>query len=88
MMEKKFWFMSSAARGIDVDAARDEPSHIHIARPSRLRPDTIGSSLEQPAGELRELDPAARTGHVPGRLIAVAAALHRRANVRGAASSL
>ena len=60
MMEKKFWLMSSAARGIDVDAARDEPSHIHIARPSRvLRRENSGSSLEQPAGELRELDPAA-----------------------------
>jgi len=58
-MANKFWFMSSAARGVDVDAATDEPSHIHIARPSRRRPDTIGSSLAQPAGELRELDPAA-----------------------------
>ena len=36
MIEKNIWFRSSARRGIDVDVARDEPSHIHIARPSRL----------------------------------------------------
>ena len=55
MMEKKFWFMSSAARGIDVDAARDEPSHIHIARPSRvLRRENSGSSFE-PTDDVRDL---------------------------------
>ena len=59
MRENNVRFMRSAAHGIDVDAARDEPSHIHIARPSRLRRHTMGSSLEQPAGELPELDPAA-----------------------------
>ena len=59
MMDNTFKFMSSAARGIDMAAARDEPSHIHIARPSRRRSDTAGASLEQPAGELREIDPAA-----------------------------
>ena len=36
MIEKKSWFMSSTGRGIDPDVASDEPSHIHIARPSRL----------------------------------------------------
>ena len=46
MIEKKVWFMSSAGRGIDADAARDEPSHIHIPRPSRLlRQDNPGSSV-------------------------------------------
>jgi hypothetical protein len=55
MSEKKVWFMSSAGRGIDVDVASDEPSHIHIARPSRLlRPDTSGSSVE-PTDEVRDL---------------------------------
>ncbi len=57
MSEKKvlFRFMSSAGRGIDVDAARDEPSHIHIARPSRLlRRDNSGSSVE-PTDQVRDL---------------------------------
>jgi hypothetical protein len=55
MTEKKVWFMSSAGRGIDVDVASDEPSHIHIARPSRLlRRDNPGSSVE-PTDEVRDL---------------------------------
>jgi hypothetical protein len=55
MTEKKVWFMSSAGRGIDVDVASDEPSHIHIARPSRLlRRDNSGSSVE-PTDEIRDL---------------------------------
>jgi hypothetical protein len=55
MIEKKVWFMSSAGRGIDVDVARDEPSHIHIPRPSRLlRQDNPGSSVA-PTAELGDL---------------------------------
>jgi hypothetical protein len=55
MIEKNVRFISSAGRGIDVDVARDEPSHIHVARPSRLlRQDTSGSGVE-PADEVREL---------------------------------
>jgi hypothetical protein len=55
MTEKKVWFMSSAGRGIDVDVASDEPSHIHIARPSRLlRRDNSGSTVE-PTDEVRDL---------------------------------
>ena len=55
MIEKNVWLMSSAPRGIDVDTARDEPSHIHIARPSRLpRRDNSGSSVE-PVDEVRDL---------------------------------
>jgi hypothetical protein len=55
MTEKKVWFMSSAGRGIDVDVASDEPSHIHIARPSRLlRRDNTGSTVE-PTDEIRDL---------------------------------
>jgi hypothetical protein len=60
MIEKKFWFMNSAARVSDVDVAGDEPSHIHIARPSRLlRRDNSGPSVEPTSDELREIDPAA-----------------------------
>ena len=56
MIEKKVWFMSSAGRGIDVNVASDEPSHIHIPRPSRLlRRANSGSSVE-PIDEVR--DPA------------------------------
>ena len=57
MIEKKVWFMSSAGRGIDVNVASDEPSHIHIPRPSRLlRRANSGASVE-PIDEVR--DPAA-----------------------------
>jgi hypothetical protein len=57
MIEKSVWFMSSAGRDINVDVARDEPSHIHIARPSRLLcRDNSGSSVE-PTDQAR--DPAA-----------------------------
>ena len=63
MMEKKFWLMSSAARGIDVDAARDEPSHIHIARPSRvLRRENSGSSVDH-TSEVRDLAATEVTVH-------------------------
>ena len=55
MTEKKLWFVSSDGRGIDVDVARDEPSHIHIARPSRLlRRENSGSSVD-PTDEVRDL---------------------------------
>jgi hypothetical protein len=55
MIEKKVWFVNSARRGIDVDIARDEPSHIHVARPSRLpRRENSGSSVE-PTDEVRDL---------------------------------
>ncbi len=47
MIEKKLSFMRSAERDIDVDVASDEPSHIHIARPSRpRRRDNPGSGVE------------------------------------------
>jgi hypothetical protein len=49
MIEKKVWFMSSTGHGIDVDVARDEPSHIHVARPSRLpRRENSHSSVDPP----------------------------------------
>jgi hypothetical protein len=37
MIENKTWFMSRAGRGTDADMASAEPSHIHIARPSRVQ---------------------------------------------------
>ena len=56
MSDKKVWFMSSAGHGIDVDVARDEPSHIHIARPSRLpRRDNADSSVEPVSDAVRDL---------------------------------
>jgi hypothetical protein len=57
MTEKKvlFTFTSTAGRAIDVDVARDEPSHIHIARPSRLlRRENSGPSVE-PTDKVRDL---------------------------------
>ena len=58
MIEKNVWFISAIGRGMDdVNVAIDEPSHIHIERPSRLlRRDSSGSSVE-PTDEVR--DPAA-----------------------------
>jgi hypothetical protein len=57
MSDKTVWFMSSAGRDIDVNVASDEPSHIHIPRPSRLlRRANSGASVE-PTDEVR--DPAA-----------------------------
>ena len=54
MIEKNVWFISRIGRGMDaVNVATDEPSHIHIARPSRLlRRDISGSSVE-PTDEVR-----------------------------------
>jgi hypothetical protein len=36
-IEKMVWFIVGAGRGLGVGIARDEPSHIHIPRPSRVR---------------------------------------------------
>ena len=48
MSEKKLWFVSSTGRDIDVNVTSDEPSHIHIARPSRLaRRDDSGFRVER-----------------------------------------
>ena len=60
MIEKTVRFISPARHTLDVDMASDEPSHIHVARPSRrLRRDDEGTSVEQTSDELREIDPAA-----------------------------
>jgi hypothetical protein len=55
MLEKNVRFISPIGRGMDVDVASHEPSHIHIARPSRLlRRDNSASSVE-PTDAVRDL---------------------------------
>ena len=53
MIEKKVWFMSSAGRGPDL-VASDEPSHIHVPRPSRLLRRANSGSSGEPVEEIRE----------------------------------
>jgi hypothetical protein len=36
MIEKMVWFTTAAGRGLGVDIARDEPSHVHVPRRSRV----------------------------------------------------
>ena len=57
MIEKNVWFISPIGRGMDaVNVATDEPSHIHIARPSRLpRRDNADSSVEPVSDAVRDL---------------------------------
>lgn len=60
MISKNIRFMSAAGRGLNVDMATDEPSHIHVPRPSRLlRRDRADPGVEPTSDELREIDPAA-----------------------------
>jgi len=55
MIDKSIRFISPVARARTLDRAVDEPSHIHIARPSRLlRRDTSGTSVE-PRDQDRDL---------------------------------
>jgi hypothetical protein len=54
MLEKKLWFMRSAQPGSNVEVATDEPSHIHIARPSRLLRRGRSRSPVEPTGEARD----------------------------------
>jgi hypothetical protein len=45
MIEKMVRFITDLGRGLSVDIAKDEPSHIHVPRPSRVvRPDDAGTS--------------------------------------------
>jgi hypothetical protein len=53
--DQKGWFMRSARRALDVDAASDEPSHIHIARPSRTLRRANARASAEPADEVRDL---------------------------------
>jgi hypothetical protein len=70
MIDTNVRFASPVAPGPAVDVARDEPSHIHIARPSRaLRRDTSASDAE-PTDCVRELAAAgasARAAILPAR---------------------
>jgi hypothetical protein len=55
MIDKNVWLISSAGHRIDLDVSSDEPSHIHIARPSRAqRRDNSDCSVE-PKDEVRDL---------------------------------
>jgi hypothetical protein len=40
-----------------ADAPSDEPSHIHIARPSRVRRQGASGSSREPTDEVRDLAP-------------------------------
>ena len=45
MIDKKVRFITGAGRGLGVDIAKDEPSHIHVPRRRRVvRPDNRGTS--------------------------------------------
>jgi hypothetical protein len=46
MVDKEVWFISDAGRGLRPDTPNNEPSHIHVPRPSRvMRPqDAHGNS--------------------------------------------
>jgi hypothetical protein len=58
MLSTTVRFISPAGRGqdLDVDVARDEPSHIHIVRPSRLlRRDNNSASNAEPTDQIRDL---------------------------------
>jgi hypothetical protein len=56
MIDKNVRFLNPAGHTLDVDLARDEPSHIHIPRPSRrLRQDDVTTSVEVTPGELPKL---------------------------------
>jgi hypothetical protein len=47
MIDKNIRFISPVGHGRDLDVPPDEPSHIHIARPSRMRRrDNPGSNVE------------------------------------------
>src|SRR5687768_8212395 len=39
MIERKFWFVTGAGRGLDGDPAETEPSHIHVPRRRRVASD-------------------------------------------------
>jgi hypothetical protein len=44
MIENMVWSITGARRGLGVDIAQDEPSHIHLPRRRRVvRPDDQGS---------------------------------------------
>jgi hypothetical protein len=48
MIDKNVRFLSPVQRDSDLRLASDEPSHIHIARPSRmLRQATSSASIER-----------------------------------------
>jgi hypothetical protein len=60
MIDTPLRFMHPDAHRSDVELARDEPSHIHIERPSRrLRQNDATANLELTSTEPRTITPAA-----------------------------
>jgi hypothetical protein len=56
MIDKNMRFISPVGRARDIDFDADEPSHIHIARPSRvLRRDNNSGSSGEPTDQVRDL---------------------------------
>jgi hypothetical protein len=55
MIDKNVRFINPLGRGMNVDVASNEPSHIHVARPSRLRRGDHPDSSVEPTGEVRDL---------------------------------
>ncbi len=62
MIEKMVRFITSAGRSLGVGIARDEPSHIHIPRPSRVRRPDQGTDATWGARVGGEEHGAPRTG--------------------------
>jgi hypothetical protein len=56
MTEKNSRFINPVGYGRDLDLARDEPSHIHIARPSRLLRRTNAHPGATPSDRVRDPD--------------------------------
>jgi hypothetical protein len=50
-----FGLVKSTPRTIDLDVASHEPSHIHIARPSRVPRQDNAASRVEPLDEVRDL---------------------------------
>lgn len=44
MIEQKAWFITGARRGPGAGITEDEPSHIHVPRPSPVRRADSGST--------------------------------------------
>jgi hypothetical protein len=54
MTDKQGWFIIDAGRGLGADIARDEPSHIHVPRPSRVaRAKDQGTGAHRPVARFQ-----------------------------------
>jgi hypothetical protein len=60
MLDQNLRLMSPAGNDLDVGVSRDEPSHVHIVRPSRrVRQAETAARVALTPDARRELDPAA-----------------------------